>query len=451
MLSSYQQILPPTSFTSIYLLIVLYTRHIYYYYLPFIDTKSSWLWFTGQVGSSLGFFEVETNNEMQQVRRSSSFARRKSIMRIFRQFSSEGGKDTEKNANQDGSNGIADNNQPPTQSGGGGGGRQQSGGRYEQTRGSAISFFRSRQTGGSTNWIKGVKELLVPKKGNETSSSNQHQYTGSIADDSDKDSSSPTRIFNSKKKFNNRGATGGGGKWSSAQDDGLEGGPNVFKSKSRRGSNRGDDTQEDAGSDRIRPESVPPNVMLQLFDAEALQHKIEDRMGIDVDGLDHGDEFIANVITECLKNEDGVYREVITSKELFDNIRIPVARPARSLLMAATPDIHEDPNSIGYKLGSTAWQVLSKNYYFSEAECKYMSHSVARLTNKIIADAENVTEEIDMIFHQDFRKGLTGIENEQRKKELMSDMPIEEYVQGKTDWQQSAVVDEDDLFDEDEK
>ena len=30
-------------------------------------------------------------------------------------------------------------------------------------------------------------------------------------------------------------------------------------------------------------------------------------------------------------------------------------------------------------------------------------------------------------------------------------MPIEEYVQGKTDWQQSAVVDEDDLFDEDEK
>ena len=76
-----------------------------------------------------------------------------------------------------------------------------------------------------------------------------------------------------------------------------------------------------------------------------------------------------------------------------------------------------------------------------------MSQSVARLTNKIIADAENVTEEIDMIFHQDFRKGLTGIENEQRKKELMSDMPIEEYVQGKTDWQQSAVVDEDDLFD----
>lgn len=155
--------------------------------------------------------------------------------------------------------------------------------------------------------------------------------------------------------------------------------------------------------------------------------------------------FLAEVITECLKNEDGVYRNVFTSKELFDNARIPVARPAQTLLMSTIPDMNEDPDSIGYKLGSTAWQVLSKNYYFNEAECKYMSQSVARRTNMLLNEAEKDFE-TDKIFDQDFRKGLAGIEYERRMLEEMDDIEMVEFEQGETDWDTDAVVDEDQLF-----
>ena len=381
----------------------------------------------------------------QMIRRSGLNCRRNAVTRLICQFSSESGDDKQNEMGTSDDNGNTQTKRGTSQKVGSVGGG--SGNRGEEARGSAISFFRSRQTDGSTNWIKGVKELLMPKKdGDETSSSRQKSVEPSTdgAEGIDK----PVRIFNSRKKAGNRGAVAG--KRNDAFDNYDEGGGSTFtRSKSRR-SNR--DEQDDS-NDNYNPntvETVPPNVMLQLFDVEALQHKIEDRMGIDLEGLDKGDQFLAHVLTQCLKNEDGIYREVITSREMYDNLRIPVARPARSLLMAATPDINEDPDSIGYKLGSTAWQTLSQNYYYSEADCKYMSQKVARITNKIIAMAEEDFE-TDLVLDQGFRKGLPGIEYEERKLELLSEQPDEELEQGETDWDQNAVVDEDDLFDEDEK
>ena len=43
-----------------------------------------------------------------------------------------------------------------------------------------------------------------------------------------------------------------------------------------------------------------------------------------------------------------------------------------------------------------------------------------------------------------------NIEYEERKLELLSEQPSEIFEQGETDWEQSAVVDEDDLFDDDD-
>ena len=45
-----------------------------------------------------------------------------------------------------------------------------------------------------------------------------------------------------------------------------------------------------------------------------------------------------------------------------------------------------------------------------------MSQRIARLTNKILSRAEEDFE-TDLIFHHDFRKGLAGIEHEERKLE----------------------------------
>ena len=384
------------------------------------------------------------------ILRSGSSCRRKSVTWIFRQLSSGSGNDDEKNINKDEidnvRNRVGQNMANQSRGAGGVGG---TGGRGEEARGSAISFFRSRREEGSANWIKGVKELLIPKKGNESRGRDKDAERRPSSDEEIFERSA--KSFNTRKKFDNN-RVAGGSKYNTGYNKFGEDGPSFSKPRSRRTA-RGEE-QDDSSSDNYRSstvETVPPNVMLQLFDVEALQHKIEDKMGIDLEELDEGDRMLANIVMECLKNEDGVYREVLTSKDLFDNLRIPVARPARSLLMSTIPDINEDPDSIGYKLGSTAWQALSKNYYYTEAECKYMSQSIARITNKILARAEEDFE-TDLIFHNDFRKGLAGIEHEERKLELLNDQQVVEvFEQGETDWDQDAVVDEDDLFDEDEK
>ena len=88
------------------------------------------------------------------------------MSRLFLQLSSESGNDKDNNemsaSDVDNSNSPSKHGTAQRQGGGSGSGGGSS--RGEEARGSAISFFRSRRTEGSANWIKGVKELLIPKK-----------------------------------------------------------------------------------------------------------------------------------------------------------------------------------------------------------------------------------------------------------------------------------------------
>lgn len=70
------------------------------------------------------------------------------------------------------------------------------------------------------------------------------------------------------------------------------------------------------------------------------------------------------------------------------------------------------------------------------------------MANKIDAHIQKDDgREIERILHSDFRKGLTGLEEEQRKEFLakLVTKVDEQYVQGDTDWDVNAVVDEDEL------
>ena len=49
------------------------------------------------------------------------------------------------------------------------------------------------------------------------------------------------------------------------------------------------------------------------------------------------------------------------------------------------------------------------------------------------------------IFSADFRKGLNGLEEENRRLSLLDNTDGEDFVQEETDWEQDAVVDEDQL------
>ena len=89
--------------------------------------------------------------------------------------------------------------------------------------------------------------------------------------------------------------------------------------------------------------------------------------------------------------------------------------------------------------------MLSKNYYFSEADRKYLSTAIARTANIILEKAEKV-EKTDLVLDRDFRAGLNGIRYQQKKSESVVQVkaPLK-FVEGSTNWDQNAVVDEDDL------
>lgn len=315
--------------------------------------------------------------------------------------------------------------------------------RGEQSKGATIAFFRglSSSEGKSKIWSKLKDNIRAadPNAANIKSSVEDNTGEGAKQDSLSGFQKFP-RIMNSKSYSKSPSRSSGAN-----MADGGAPPPSFGKARRNRG---GDSAMDDKDDDSDwQDEQIPQAIQNMLFDHEQLQKLLEEPGKHIVDeGLDSGDKFIANIITQALKTTDGVYRDVQVSKS-FGTVKLPVARPARHLLMTTIPDIPDDPASRGYELGSVAWHVLSKNYYYSEVDCKYMSQSISRLANNYLAQIEKIDHTtVDMVLDPDFRKGLIGIELETRKLESIEDAkPVKKYLMGATDWTQDAVVDEDEL------
>ena len=253
--------------------------------------------------------------------------------------------------------------------------------RGEAVKGAAYQYFRGKEPVRNDNWVAGVKNAILPRRGSE-----YHQRSDLDSHPSFP-SPSPGRIVNTRKKFAKTNAVRGQRRENADSFDAN--GPTYTPRKSRK--YRNNESEEDSYDSVIGHGQIPPNIIPQLFDMMSIQQKIEDKQQIDVKGFDHGDKFLAELIGECLKNDHGVYHGIFTSKQV-DEVEVPVARSTERLLRVSLPDIQEDKDSIGYKLGCNAWQVLSKNYYFSEADCKYMSQTIARMSNEILTAAREQLE-----------------------------------------------------------
>ena len=316
--------------------------------------------------------------------------------------------------------------------------------RGEQSKGATIAFFRglSSSEGKSKIWSKLKDNIRAADPNAANIKPSVEDNTGEVSrQDSSSDFRKFPRIVNLKSFSKSPSRT-----WTPSNTaDGVAPPPSFGKGRRNRGGDGGMDDKDDDGD--WQDEQIPQAIQNMLFDHEQLQNLLEEpgKRIADV-GLDYGDKFIANIVTQALKTSDGVYRDVQVSKS-FRTVKLPVARPARHLLMTTIPDIPDDPSSRGYELGSVAWHVLSKNYYYSEADCKYMSQSISRLANRYLAQIEKIDHAtVDMVLDADFRKGLTGIELETRKLESIEDAkPAKQYLMGATDWTQDAVVDEDEL------
>ena len=103
---------------------------------------------------------------------------------------------------------------------------------------------------------------------------------------------------------------------------------------------------------------------------------------------------------------------------------------------------------------NSIYQVIQKNYYYSDADKYQMAESIASFQNKLLAHhARRTAEETakksgpDLIFRPDFRKGRAYMEVEQRLKLIEDQKVVEDltFVQGETNWDVQAVIDEDQL------
>lgn len=217
---------------------------------------------------------------------------------------------------------------------------------------------------------------------------------------------------------------------------------------------RGDDSDEDALATpkgiNASSEDIPDHIKPILFDVEYFKNLVDRGETIDTTGMDHFDSWMAHKFVESVKSENGIVREVIKSND-FDKVSIPKARPLSHLLSTINPNIYSvTKDSDGYKIAANAWHVLSKNYYFTDKQKENMCNVIAKKAENIFKTAEAAKQqnaEVDGIFAFDFKKGLPGIEAEKLKRAMYDGTPVKEdtFVQGKTDWDQTAVVDEDQL------
>jgi len=129
---------------------------------------------------------------------------------------------------------------------------------------------------------------------------------------------------------------------------------------------------------------------------------------------------------------------------------LPQPRNISYLQMAMQPNITSAKVCTpGYALGEEAWGVIQKNYYYSPEQQHLLCNGIAHMANKIEAYCEkNKDMKPEMIFQYGFKKGLSGIEEEDRLKALAGLVTVvdDEYLQEDTDWDVEAVEDEDQLF-----
>jgi hypothetical protein len=147
-----------------------------------------------------------------------------------------------------------------------------------------------------------------------------------------------------------------------------------------------DGLAEDDGN--ANTDRIPPGVLAGLEDIDGLVETINTKDSIlEMDDFNKGEKFLADLVYQCARSSDGIYRDIFTTRE-FPNVRIPQARPASTLLRSTVPDLNVPVESEGFEVGSTAWQVLSKNFYYTQADCKYIANMSAIHVNKLLAKAE---------------------------------------------------------------
>eukprot|EP00607_Mallomonas_marina_P004213 CAMPEP_0182428108 /NCGR_PEP_ID=MMETSP1167-20130531/21025_1 /TAXON_ID=2988 /ORGANISM="Mallomonas Sp, Strain CCMP3275" /LENGTH=346 /DNA_ID=CAMNT_0024610787 /DNA_START=111 /DNA_END=1148 /DNA_ORIENTATION=- len=212
---------------------------------------------------------------------------------------------------------------------------------------------------------------------------------------------------------------------------GSRGGRNGGGARKGRGRGRGRGRGE-RGSFDDRGGEIDQALMPFLYDVDYFETAARAGKTLDTDGMDELDAFFSNSFMQALKTKSGTFRQLEKTPE-YHKVQIPQARPMLQLAQSLQPNIYTAaPDSRGYELAAQAWEVLGKNQRYSEEDREIMCNTIARITNKILEDVKNLKDG-DLIFDPSFRKGLQGIEEEERRKALEAPKEVKLH-QKATDW-----------------
>lgn len=147
--------------------------------------------------------------------------------------------------------------------------------------------------------------------------------------------------------------------------------------------------------------------------AQAFFHKMNKQKGDDMDVL------IREAFWGSLKTEDGVYR-VFAPNPLVRSVRVPKSRTLSQLQHSLEPKITGDPTSAGFKIGLQGWNIISRNFYYSDRQKVEMANGLASKMNRLEQLVKNTEKgKIDVVFSDGFRRGLPYV-RQKRGKNLPS-------------------------------
>ena len=233
--------------------------------------------------------------------------------------------------------------------------------------------------------------------------------------------------------------------------------------KGGKGGRKGRD-RDGLGRQDFSGDYVPEAIQALLYDHEFFKANALKGKSINTRDMDGIDAWFAESFIESGKTEKSEYRTVLEDPSRR-RTQIPRARGANELFHSMYEQINAFDSGMNSQLGgdfaANLNETLQKNPYYDEGEKRYMMSMASQLSMKYMAEAdtlaaeaaeaakkspENMYEGIDMIFSPKFRKGPAGMEAEKKFK-AAADMitTVVDYEQEETNWDTTAVIDEDEL------
>jgi hypothetical protein len=211
-------------------------------------------------------------------------------------------------------------------------------------------------------------------------------------------------------------------------------------------------------------DNIPEAIQALLYDHDFFKANALKGKAINTRDMDGIDTFLAQAFTESSKTERSELREVIED-DSRRRTQLPRPRATTDLFQVMYDQIGNFDTTANESLGGDfaahTNEALQRNVYYSDDEKRYMMDMASSMAVKHLKDAEAISQQAatdaagnpesmyegyDMIFSPKFRRGLPGIEAEKRYKAALVSLGEKvDYSQAETNWEQDAVLDEDDL------